>query len=340
VAARAALIAHDPGGGKHAGGGLLFTWLSFATPGGRASVVLDLESTRFAPGRGDRSDRGQAAFYAVGLDWTAPFASRGTGLFLGAEATGGVVQGSTDMTPAVTTAGVFAFTPHLGGAVAYRGVGVFADAGYRLQIPAHPSSTSTSMGGPIVQAGLRVEMEPGSARDVTGWDAGYTARFFMPNGSRVYGRYGGLSFGGGSGPMLGHELLLTTPGGLPRALHMDHGVALTYLGAAPAGGGTPFNMLALGWVGTFHAFATRQPVNPYLGARLGLAYMSSGDATTFRYSKQIGAVASGLAGLDVALHRRVMLRVGVAYDAVAYANDVADTSLSGYAVEAGVVVRL
>ena len=131
---------------------------------------------------------------------------------------------------------------------------------------------------------------------------------------------------------------MTTNAYLPR--HADHGLALTYLGADQTGGGAPLHVVGLGYLGTWHAFATRQLFNPYAGLRLGLAYISNGDASTFDHTKQLGGVAAAMAGVDVGVHRRAALRLGVAYEAVTYANDVANASLSGYAVEAGVIVRL
>ena len=161
----------------------------------------------------------------------------------------------------------------------------------------------------MLQGGLLVEMPSGAARDARDLQLGYAARVTSPNGSRVYGRYGGIA-GGGSGPQLEHELLLMTNAYLPR--HADQGLALTYLGADD-GGGSTLRRVGLGWLGTWHAFATRQLFNPPTSAsRLGLAYMSSGDVSTFQYSKQIDAIASGTAGLDVAVLRSLTLRLGVA----------------------------
>jgi hypothetical protein len=209
---------------------------------------------------------------------------------------------------------------------------------------------SASESGLVLQGGLRVEMAAGDARapsgfdrgsfDLGSFDVGYAARIYAPNGSNVYRRYGGLPFASGIGPMLGHELTLTTGAYLPR--HADHGLSFTYLGADRVGGGAGLHVLGLGYVGTWHAFATRQVFNPYVGLRLGLDYISSGDktSTTFSYAAQVGAVASGSAGVDVAVGRRVALRLGVAYDAVAYANRVPNGSLSGYAALAGLIVRL
>jgi hypothetical protein len=343
VGLRAGLSATDPDGGKHRGAGLMFTWLTFATPRGRGAVVVDLESTRFRAGRDDTMSRGQVAFYGLGFDWTLPLATRGTGLFLGAEATAGVLQGSTTTSSIVQSGGVVQVMPHAGVGVAYQGVGLFADAGWRVQVLRPAGSASES--GLVLQGGLRVEMAAGDARAPSGFDRGsfdlgYAARIYAPNGSNVYRRYGGLPFASGTGPMLGHELTLTTGAYLPR--HADHGLSFTYLGADLAGGGAGLHILGLGYVATWHAFATRQLFNPYVGLRLGLDYISSGDktSTTFSYAAQVGAVASGSAGVDVGIDRRVALRLGVAYDAVAYANRVPNGSLSGYAALAGLIVRL
>jgi len=340
---RAGLSATDPDGGKHRGAGLMFTWLTFATPRGRGAVVVDLESTRFRAGRDDTMNRGQVAFYGLGFDWTLPLARNGTGVFLGAEATAGVLQGSTKTSSIVQSGGVVQVMPHAGAGVAYRGVGLFADAGWRVQVLSPAGSASES--GLVLQGGLRVEMAAGDARAPTGFDRGsfdlgYAARVYAPNGSNVYSRYGGLPFASGTGPMLGHELTLTTGAHLPR--HADHGLSLTYLGADRAGGGAGLNVVGLGYVATWHAFAARQLLNPYVGLRLGLDYISSGDktSTTFSYAAQVGAVASGSAGVDVAVARQVAVRLGVSYDAVAYANRVPNGSLSGYAALAGLIVRL
>ena len=340
VGVRSALMAKAPDGSKHVGTGLVFTWLTFATPGGRGSVVVDLESTRRVSGRNDTMDRGQVGFYGLGFDWTLPFASHGTGLYVGAEAAGGVLQSSTAMTTNVATEGVLQLMPHVGGAVSYRGFGLFADAGWRFQLLADSATSGqASAGGLVLQGGLRVEMAPSATRETSDFNLGYAARLYSPNGSRVYTRYGGV-FGADSGPLVAHELLLTTSAYLPRALHMDQGLALTYLGADQDGGGTALTMLGIGWLGTWHAFATRQLFNPYLGLRLGVVAISTGDATTFEYKTQAAFVASGMAGVDVAVLRRLALRLGVAYDAVNNSNNKDNASLSGYAVEAGVIVRL
>jgi hypothetical protein len=338
VGLRGALSATDPAGGRHVSGGLVFTWLTFAIARGRGAAVVDLESTRWRAGRADTTDRAQVAFYGLGFDWTFPFASGGTGLFLGAEAAAGVLQGSTMTTPAVQTSGVLQLMPHVGGAVARRGFGLFADAGWRVQLLSGAALGKASEGGLVVQGGLRVEMPTGAAPEANALDLGYTARLYAPNGSSVYGRYGGLPRALGAGPLLEHELRLTTNAYLPR--HADHGVALTYLGADQLGGGAGLHVVGLGYLGTWHAFATRQLFNPYAGVRLGLAYISNGDASTFDHTKQVGGVASAMAGVDVGVHRRAALRLGVAYETVIYSNDVANASLSGYAVEAGVIVRL
>ena len=97
---------------------------------------------------------------------------------------------------------------------------------------------------------------------------------------------------------------------------MEQGLALTYLGAGQDGGGAALSMVGIGWLGTWHAFATRQLFNPYLGLRLGVVVISSGDATTFEYKRQAAFFASGMAGVDVSVLRRLALRLGVAYDAV------------------------
>ena len=51
-------------------------------------------------------------------------------------------------------------------------------------------------------------------------------------------------------------------------------------------------------------------------------------------------MAAALEGVDVEAIQHAALRLGVAYDAFAYANDRPNASLSGYAVEAGLVVRM
>jgi hypothetical protein len=335
---RSAIAARDPGDGKHASSGLVFTWLTVTSAHGRGAVVVDLESTRLQAGRNDQSDRAQAAFYGLGFDWTVPFASHGTGAFVGAEAVAGVLQSSTMSTPTVGKDGVLQVMPHAGAAVAYRGFGLFADAGWRFQLLAdEATSGKASVGGLVVQGGLRVEMEPGAARSTPSLDVGYVARLYSPNGSRVYGRYG---LGDGTGPLYQSEVVVSTNALVPRVLHMDNGLAVTYVGAGQAGGGPGLHMAGLGWIATFHAFATHQLFNPYAGVRLGFLYISNDDSSTFQYAKQVGLVASGLAGVDVGLHRRVALRLGVAYDGVAYANNVADASLSGYAAEAGLLIKL
>ncbi|HVU52486.1 MAG TPA: opacity family porin, partial [Polyangia bacterium] len=340
--------AKDANGNDRASAGLAFTWLTLATPYGRGSAVVALESSRWHAGRADVSDRDQVAFYGLGLDWTVPFASHGTGMFVGAEAAGGVLQTSRMTSPTIGTDAVLMLTPHVGGAVAYRGVGLFVDAGWRFQLLADTATSGDAKeGGLLLQGGLRVEMPRGEPRAdraagpsvLDAFSLGYAARFYAPNGSRVWNRYGGL-FGADAGPLVGHELALTTSLGLPRAHHVDYGVALDYLGASQDGGGTALSMLGLGLLATWHAFATRQLLNPYVGARLSAVYISSDDPMTFQYKSQVSPTASVMAGVDVAILRRVALRLGVAYDEVDNANDVANASLSGYAVEAGLGVRL
>jgi hypothetical protein len=339
---RLAPQAKDATGSGHVSAGLVFTWLTLATPYGRGSAVVDLESSRWQPGRGDMTERAQVAFYGLGFDWTVPFASHGTGMYVGAEAAGGVLQSTRMTSTDVATDGVLMLTPHVGGAVAYRGVGLFVDAGYRVQVLADKATSgSASEGGFLLQGGLRVEMprgDGGQMGEPGPFALGYAARFYSPNGSRVWNRYGGL-FGADAGPLVGHELALTTGIGLPRILHLDYGVALTYLGASQDGGGSALTMLGAGALVTWHAFAAGQLFNPYLGGRAGGVYVSSDDSTTFKYKSQVSPTASVMAGLDVAILRRVALRAGVAYDAVANANDKANASLSGYAIEAGVTVR-
>jgi hypothetical protein len=335
--------AKDANGNDRVSAGLAFTWLTLATPYGRAAAVVALESSRWHPGRADTTDRDQVAFYGLGLDWTVPFASHGTGMFVGAEAAGGVLQTTRMSSSTVGTDAVLMLTPHVGGAVAYRGVGLFVDAGWRFQLLADTATSGQAKeGGLLLQGGLRVEMPRGEPRDegiARLFSLGYTARFYSPNGSRVWNRYGGL-FGADAGPLVGHELALTTSVGLPRAHHVDYGLALTYLGASQDGGGTALSMLGLGALATWHAFATHQLLNPYAGVRLSAVYISSNDPMTFQYKSQVSPTASVMAGLDVAILRRAALRVGVAYDAVNNANDVPNASLSGYAVEAGLTVRL
>jgi hypothetical protein len=231
-------------------------------------------------------------------------------------------------------------TPHVGGAVAYRGVGVFVDAGWRFQLLADAATSGEAKnGGFLLQGGLRVEMPRAEPGDGGPFSLGYVVRFYSPNGSRVWTRYGGL-FGADAGPLVGHELALTTGYGLPRAAHVDYGVALTYMGASQDGGGSALSMLGFGALVTWHAFAKHQLLNPYAGVRLSAVYISSNDPMTFQYKSQVSPTGSVMAGLDVAILRRAALRVGVAYDAVDNANNKTNASLSGYAIEAGLGVRL
>jgi hypothetical protein len=51
-------------------------------------------------------------------------------------------------------------------------------------------------------------------------------------------------------------------------------------------------------------------------------------------------VFSAHTGLDLSLGRSLVLRTGFAYDAFTYKNTVANGSLDGYALEAGLIVRL
>jgi len=254
----------------------------------------------------------------------------------GAELMGGVLQSSADASPLVNDGLALLVMPHVGGQVMLHRVGVFFDAGWRFQLAQSSSLGKASEGGYVFQGGLRFEMKEGEL-PARGYDVGYTARFYAPNGSNVYARYGGLPATSSKGPLLGHEVTLTTNDGLP--LGAEHGVALTYMGSDRADGPS-LSVFGLGYLLTWHAFKTRQILNPYLGAQVGVVYVKSDDATTFSSSSLFGVVGVLRAGLDVTVARRVRLRAGFAYDAVADSNDVSNSSLGGYSVEAGAIIRL
>jgi tetratricopeptide (TPR) repeat protein len=335
VGLRSAILAKDQAGDHHASKGLMFTWMAYATRHHRVALLLDLESTRLTSGRSDASNRNQTGFYGVGVDWTMPIAFHGTGLFLGVEGTYGVLQSSTATSP-VTTDWVLQLMPHAGAGLAWRGVGLFADAGYRVQLFRNDASKSASVGGLVLQGGVRVDMSEGSERDKT-WDLGYTARAYAPNGSAVYGRYGGLPFTSGGGPLLGHELSVVGGGG---GSHFGQGVAFIYMGADGTSGAAALKVYELSYVGTFHAFTTEQFFNPYLGFRLGFNVIK-GDEAILGKASSTGLVGAATAGVDFNFGQTFTLRAGFAYDGVyTDTKDDSNGSLSGYAVEAGAIFRL
>jgi hypothetical protein len=328
--------AKDSGGGKHVEAGLMFTWLTYARAWSRFALVVDLESTRWRSAREDATNRGATALYGLGVDWSVPLTLGALSLVGGAELMGGVLQSSADNSPVVNDGLSLQLMPHVGGQVMFHQVGVFLDGGWRFQLAASSSLGKASETGAVVQGGLRFEMKEGEL-PARGYDVGYTARFYAPNGSNVYARYGGLPATSSKGPLLGHEVTLTTNEGVPPGA--EHGVALSYMGSDRANGPS-LSVFELGYLLTWHAFKTRQILNPYLGAQVGVVYVKSDDTTTFSSSSQLGAVGVLRAGLDVTVARRVRLRGGFAYDAVGYSNDVSNSSLSGYSVEAGAIIRL
>ncbi len=340
VGLRSALFAKDQAGDHHVGKGLMFTWMAYASRHSRLALLLDLESTRLTTGRADGSNRNQTGFYGMGVDWTLPIAFHGTGLFVGAEATYGVLQSSLAATSTVaeslTTDWVLQLMPHAGAGFAFRGVGLFADAGWRFQLFKNDSSKSASVGGLVLQGGVRVDMAEGSERDKT-FDIGYTARAYAPNGSAAYKRYGGLPFTSGGGPLLGHELTLM--GNSNKSPSFEQGVAFIYMGADGTSGASALKLYELSYVATFHAFATQQFFNPYLGFRLGFDVIK-GDASVIGKASQTGFVGAAMAGIDFNFGETLVLRGGFAYDGVYTGDSTGNGSLSGYAVEAGVIFRL
>jgi predicted Zn-dependent protease len=336
VGLRSAIKATDQDGGDHLGGGLMFTWVAYASRFARGSVVLDLESTRFKPGRTDASNQNQTGFYGLGFDWTVPIAFKGTGLFIGAEATYGILQSQTAINAmsTVNTDGVLQLMPHAGVGLAFRGVGLFADAGWRFQLFENASSRQAGVDGLVLQGGVRVDMKEGYDRD-RAWNIGYTARAYTPNGSNVYRNYGGLPGLSGAGPLLAHQLTITGNG---RGRSVDQGVSLIYMGADALNGGRAFRSYEVAYIVTWHAFDTHQVFNPYLGGRLGVGQVR-GDASVFADDNGM-LVLSGHAGLDTSFGDTFVLRTGFAYDGVAFENSIANGSLSGYALEAGLIVRL
>jgi tetratricopeptide (TPR) repeat protein len=332
VGFRSALTATDPTGDHHLGGGLMFTWLAYASKHSRTSLVLDLESTRWTSGRTDATNRNQAAFYGLGFDWTFPIAIKGTGLFLGAEATYGVLQSSVMTDAAVNTDWVLQLMPHAGLGLAFHGVGLFADAGWRFQLFKNDSSKEAGLDGLVLQGGVRVDMSEG--RDVdSSWNIGYTARAYTPNGRAIYSRYGGLPLTSGAGPLLGHEFTLTGNG---RGGSIEQGAAFIYTGADDSTGGSALKMMELSYVLTWHAFDTHQIFNPYIGTRLGFNKVSGvlGSDSSYLF------VAAAQAGLDIALGESFALRGGVAYDGMLGDDFTGDSALSGYALEAGLMFRM
>jgi hypothetical protein len=329
--------AKDSGGNKHVDdAGLMFTWLTYAPAWMRFAVVFDLESTRWRSGREDATNPGATALYSLGVDWSVPLVLGPWALVGGAEVMGGALQSSAPSSSVVNTGLALLAMPHVGAQIMIRHVGLFLDAGWRFQLAQSSSLGKASEGGYVFQSGLRLEMKEGEL-PAQGYDVGYTARFYAPNGSNVYGRYGGLPATSSRGPLLGHQVAFTTTDGVPRGA--EHGVALTYIGSDRANGPS-LSLFELGYQLTWHAFKTRQILNPYLGAQVGLVYVKSDDPSTFSSSSQLGVVGVLRAGLDVEVARRVRLRAGFAYDEVGYSNDVSNSSLSGYSVEAGAIIRL
>ena len=183
-------------------------------------------------------------------------------------------------------------------------------------------------------------MAEGSDRDKT-FDIGYTARAYAPNGSAAYKRYGGLPFTSGGGPLLGHELTLM--GNSNKSPSFEQGAAFIYMGAdeTSANGNPPIalKLYELSYIATLHAFSTHQFFNPYLGFRLGFDVIK-GAADVIGKASQTGFVGAAMAGVDFNFGETLVLRGGFAYDGVYTGDSTGNGSLSGYAVEAGVIFRL
>jgi tetratricopeptide (TPR) repeat protein len=331
---RTALFATDPNGNHHLSNGLMFTWLAHASRHARFSFLFDLESTRLKSGRTDASNRDQVGFYGMGADLTIPIAFHGTGLFLGAEATYGVLQSSTAASSSVNTDWVLQLMPHAGVGLAWRGVGLFADAGWRFQLFDNASSGKAGVDGLVLQGGVRIDMKEHADRDST-WDFGYSARAFSPNGSAAYSTYGGLPFTSGGGPLLGHQFTLM--GNTNKSRSLEQGIAVIYMGADGTNGAAALKLWEVSYILTWHAFETAQFFNPYLGFRVGFNSIK-GDAGILGKTSGGGWVGAGLAGVDFNFGETFVLRTGLAYDGMSATEG--NGSLSGYAIEAGIVVRL
>ncbi|HTA21077.1 MAG TPA: hypothetical protein VK989_17410, partial [Polyangia bacterium] len=220
--------AKDAGGGKHVDdAGLMFTWLTYARAWSRLALVVDLESTRWRSAREDATNNGATALYSLGIDWSAPLTFGPWSLVGGAELMGGVLESSADASPVVNDGLALLVMPHVGFQIMLQHVGIFLDAGWRFQLAQSSSLGKASEDGYVFQSGLRFEMKEGEL-PARGYDVGYTARFYAPNGSNVYARYGGLPATSSKGPLLGHEVTLTTNEGVPPGA--EHGVALSYIG--------------------------------------------------------------------------------------------------------------
>jgi hypothetical protein len=338
VGLRSALRAADPNDNHHLGGGFMFTWQAYANRHLRLATVFDLESTRWTSGRNDASNRDQVAYYGAGIDVTVPIAFNGTGLFLGAEATYGLLQSSTAASTGVARDFVLQLMPHAGVGLAWRGVGLFADAGWRLQfLRDDKTSGKAGVDGLVLQGGVRIDMADNRDRSST-WDVGYLARIYTPNGSAIYKGFGGLPLVGGSsgGALLGHELTIMGHG---HGARWDHGLSVLYMGNGENGGSGSLKVYEVSYGVFWHAFETEQVLNPYLGGRVGFDYISvaTGDAKANGKAGWAGALS---AGLDLNLGDTFVVRGGFSYDGHANDNSTGDGTLSGYAVEAGLVVRL
>ena len=306
--------------------GLVLTHFAERTGRTRWSVLLDLESTRALASRQNGTN---AAWYAVGGDFTVPIDIGGTGIFLGGEALAGIAQAQQQGVLKVQTGYGVALAPHAGIALAFHGVGITADLGYRIPLlVGDASGDAVGLRGFYLQAGLRTETIARSDSSSGRWILGYTAHMLVPNGGTAASRFHTTTLIGG-GALLENALTL-----LKNSNSTTTGLWVSY--GHHSGGNDSITRTEAAWVYLWNAFGPDDLFNPYLGGRLGLVSYS-GDQF-FGSGLHAGVLGALMAGIDLQLARAFVVRIGGSYDAssvpLSSSND-----LAGYAVDAGIQVR-
>ena len=287
----------------------------------RLSVLLDFESTRVLAGRSLDASTSRAAFYGAGADYTVPLAFGGTGLFLGAEAMLGLSQGQRG-TSAIATGYALTVAPHAGLALAYKGIGLTADLGYRF---AFGGGDGVGLGGFFLQAGIRKETASNEPSRHGAFELGYTAHLFVPNSAGL-ANYQTLGFVGG-GATLQHTVTLLSQGGMLR-----NGAWISYGSANGSIAGTKMTRAEASWAFILNAFDTEDLFNPYVGLRIGLLAAKAGaDGEAFNY----GLLGAPMAGLDLQLFKGFVVGIGASYDA----STGSSSHFDGYAIDASATLR-
>jgi superkiller protein 3 len=311
-------------GDKNASLGVLLSHTAKRWGHNRLSVLLDFESTRVVAGRSLDQNTSRAAFYGAGADYTVPIAFGGTGLFLGAEAMLGLAQGQRGAQP-ITTGYALTVAPHAGLALAYKGVGLTADLGYRF---AFGGGDGIGLGGFFLQAGVRRETPSNEPSRHGAFELGYTAHLFVPNNSAL-ANYGSIGFVGG-GAALQHTLTLLSQGGSLR-----NGAWLSYGASNGTIDGTKMTRAEASWAFILNAFDTEDLFNLYIGLRLGVLGAKAGSSDAeFKW----GVLGAPMAGLDLQLFKGFVVGVGASYDA-STAKTSSDASFDGYAIDASATLR-